>query len=188
MLSLCFNCPELESKQELVLGIRKFLQSLPRPVVIVMRYLFAFLHQYVSIGFFFYFSECPINKSTNIIFNSFYPSSSLSEYADENMMDAYNLAICFGPTLMPAPEDKDQVQYQNQVNELIKNLIVYHEELFAKDLGGTMYEKFISEEPFDGDVGDSPTEQVTEDPDSEVYPSEDGEFHYFTFELGTNLA
>lgn len=25
------------------------------------------------------------------------------------------------------------------------------------------------------EVGDSPTEQVTEDPDSEVYPSEDGE-------------
>lgn len=89
-------------------------------------------------------------------------------------MDAYNLAICFGPTLMPAPEDKDQVQYQNQVNELIKNMIVYHEELFAKDLGGTAYEKFISQEPFDGDVGDSPTDQVTEDPDSEVYPSEDG--------------
>lgn len=38
---------ELESKQELVMGIRKFLQSLPRPVVIVMRYLFAFLNQYV---------------------------------------------------------------------------------------------------------------------------------------------
>lgn len=99
---------------------------------------------------------------------------SLSEYSDENMMDAYNLAICFGPTLMPAPEDKDQVQYQNQVNELVKNMIVYHEELFAKDLGGTAYEKFISQEPFDGDVGDSPTDQVTEDPDSEVYPSEDG--------------
>ena len=71
---------------------------------------------------------------------------SLSEYSEENMMDAYNLAICFGPTLMPAPEDKDQVQYQNQVNELIKNIIVYHSELFPKDLGGTTYEKFISQE------------------------------------------
>lgn len=89
-------------------------------------------------------------------------------------MDAYNLAICFGPTLMPAPEDKDQVQYQNQVNDLIKNMIVFHEDLFPKDLGGTIYEKYISQEPFDCDVGDSPTEQVTEDPDSEVYPSEDG--------------
>lgn len=89
-------------------------------------------------------------------------------------MDAYNLAICFGPTLMPAPEEKDQVQCQNQVNDLIKNMIVYHEDLFPKDLGGTIYEKYISQEPFDCDVGDSPTEQVTEDPDSEVYPSEDG--------------
>lgn len=101
---------------------------------------------------------------------------SLSEYADENMMDAYNLAICFGPTLMPAPEDKDQVQYQNQVNDLIKNMIVFYDDLFPKDLGGTIYEKYISQEPFDCDVGDSPTDQVTEDPDSEVYPSEDGNF------------
>ena len=27
------------------------------------------------------------------------------------MMDPYNLAICFGPTLVPIPEDKDQVNY-----------------------------------------------------------------------------
>uniref|UniRef100_A0A182SWI1 SLIT-ROBO Rho GTPase-activating protein 1 n=1 Tax=Anopheles maculatus TaxID=74869 RepID=A0A182SWI1_9DIPT len=122
------NLYELESKHEIVAGIRKFFQSLPN----------------------------------------------LSEYSDENMMDAYNLAICFGPTLMPAPEDKDQVQYQNQVNELIKNIIVHHAELFPKDLGGMQYEKFITSETFeDIDVGDSPTEQVSEDPDSEVYPSED---------------
>ncbi|KAL5286146.1 SRGAP1 family protein [Megaselia abdita] len=134
---------QLEHKHEMILGIRKFLQNLSRSVVIVMRYLFAFLNH-------------------------------LSEYSDENMMDAYNLAICFGPTLMPAPEDKDQVQYQNQVNELIKNMICHHEELFPSDLGGLQYEKYISEEPFiDIDVGDSPTDHATEDPDSEVYPSED---------------
>ncbi|XP_049541574.1 SLIT-ROBO Rho GTPase-activating protein 1-like isoform X1 [Anopheles darlingi] len=134
---------QLESKHDIVSGIRKFFQSLPKAVVVVIRYLFAFLNH-------------------------------LSEYSDENMMDAYNLAICFGPTLMPAPEDKDQVQFQNQVNELIKNIIVHHAELFPKDLGGMQYEKFITSETFeDIDVGDSPTEQVSEDPDSEVYPSED---------------
>uniref|UniRef100_A0A182MER2 SLIT-ROBO Rho GTPase-activating protein 1 n=1 Tax=Anopheles culicifacies TaxID=139723 RepID=A0A182MER2_9DIPT len=134
---------QLDSKHEIVSGIRKFFQSLPKSVVVVIRYLFAFLNH-------------------------------LSEYSDENMMDAYNLAICFGPTLMPAPEDKDQVQFQNQVNELIKNIIVHHAELFPKDLGGMQYEKFITSETFeDIDVGDSPTEQVSEDPDSEVYPSED---------------
>lgn len=73
---------------------------------------------------------------------------SLSEYSDENMMDAYNLAICFGPTLMPAPDDKDQVQYQNQVNDLIKNMIINHDELFPSDLNGLQYEKYITREPY----------------------------------------
>lgn len=68
---------------------------------------------------------------------------SLSEFSDENMMDPYNLAICFGPTLLPIPEDKDQVQYQNLVNELIKNIIIYQEEIFPDD-GGILYEKYIS--------------------------------------------
>ncbi|XP_011305833.1 SLIT-ROBO Rho GTPase-activating protein 1-like isoform X2 [Fopius arisanus] len=133
---------QLESKQEFVLKMKELISSLSRPVVIVMRYLFAFLNH-------------------------------LSEFSDENMMDPYNLAICFGPTLVPVPEDKDQVQYQNQVNELIKNIITFCEEIFPDDIGGIQYEKYISREPDDGDVGDSPTEQVQEDMDSEVYPSED---------------
>ncbi len=33
----------------------------------------------------------------------------LSEFSDENLMDPYNLAICFGPTLVPIPEERDQV-------------------------------------------------------------------------------
>ncbi|XP_031829155.1 SLIT-ROBO Rho GTPase-activating protein 1 isoform X2 [Nomia melanderi] len=133
---------QLESKQEFVNKMKELISSLPRPVVIVMRYLFAFLNH-------------------------------LSEFSDENMMDPYNLAICFGPTLVPVPEDKDQVQYQNQVNELIKNIITFCEEIFPEDIGGTQYEKYISREPDDADVGDSPTDQVQEDMDSEVYPSED---------------
>ncbi|KMQ96362.1 slit-robo rho gtpase-activating protein 1 [Lasius niger] len=124
---------QLESKQDFVNKMKELIASLPRPVVIVMRYLFAFLNH-------------------------------LSEFSDENMMDPYNLAICFGPTLVPVPEDKDQVQYQNQVNDLIKNIITFCEEIFPEDIGGTQYEK---------DVGDSPTDQVQEDMDSEVYPSED---------------
>jgi SLIT-ROBO Rho GTPase activating protein len=71
---------------------------------------------------------------------------SLSEYSEENMMDPYNLAICFGPTLVPVPDDKDQVQYQNLINELIKNVLELHEELFPND-GGPVYEKYISCEP-----------------------------------------
>ncbi|XP_014259247.1 SLIT-ROBO Rho GTPase-activating protein 1-like [Cimex lectularius] len=132
---------QLESKHDFVIKMKDLVQSLPRSVIIVMRYLFAFLNH-------------------------------LSEYSDENMMDPYNLAICFGPTLVPVPEDKDQVQYQNQVNELIKNIILFHDDIFSSDIGGVMYEKYITKDE-DNDVGDSPSEHVHEDLDSEVYPSED---------------
>ena len=60
-------------------------------------------------------------------------------FSDENMMDPYNLAICFGPTLVPVPDHKDQVQYQNLVNELIKNFIIFHEDVFPTNVPG----KFI---------------------------------------------
>ncbi|EEB12153.1 SLIT-ROBO Rho GTPase-activating protein, putative [Pediculus humanus corporis] len=131
-----------ESKRGFVTKIRDVVQSLPKPVVIVMKYLFAFLNH-------------------------------LSEFSDENMMDPYNLAICFGPTLVPVPEEKDQVQFQNLVNELIKNIILFNEEIFPADVGTVFYEKYISKEPDECDVGDSPSDQIQEDLDSEVYPSED---------------
>ena len=70
---------------------------------------------------------------------------SLSEYSDENMMDPYNLAICFGPTLLPIPPDRDQVMYQNNVNELTKTIITHQEEIFPND-GGMVYEKCIVED------------------------------------------
>uniref|UniRef100_A0A915PVT2 Rho-GAP domain-containing protein n=1 Tax=Setaria digitata TaxID=48799 RepID=A0A915PVT2_9BILA len=69
----------------------------------------------------------------------------LSEFSDENMMDPYNLAICFGPTLLPIPDGKDQVFYHNFVNELVKNLIVYHDQIFSAVLPGPRYEKYLVE-------------------------------------------
>jgi len=36
------------------------------------------------------------------------------------MMDAYNIAVCFGPTLLPVPDNYDQVTTQANVNEIIK--------------------------------------------------------------------
>ena len=36
------------------------------------------------------------------------------------MMDAYNIAVCFGPTLLPVPDGYDQVSTQANVNEIIK--------------------------------------------------------------------
>ena len=58
------------------------------------------------------------------------------------MMDAYNLAICFGPTLLPIPSDHDQVAFQSQVNELTKTIILHQDEIFPMD-GGALYERCI---------------------------------------------
>ncbi|KAK8383022.1 hypothetical protein O3P69_011505 [Scylla paramamosain] len=132
----------LEKKHDFVVKMRDVVTSLPRPVFVVMRYLFAFLNH-------------------------------LSEFSDENMMDPYNLAICFGPTLVPIPEDKDQVQYQNLVNELIKNIIIFSEDIFPGD-GGHVYEKYISRDSIDLEVEacDAPSENPDE-VDSEPGQSED---------------
>ena len=37
--------------------------------------------------------------------------SHLSQYSDENLMYSFNLAVCFGPALLPIPSEKDQVLY-----------------------------------------------------------------------------
>uniref|UniRef100_A0A8C2XGU5 SLIT-ROBO Rho GTPase-activating protein 2 n=1 Tax=Cyclopterus lumpus TaxID=8103 RepID=A0A8C2XGU5_CYCLU len=65
----------------------------------------------------------------------------LSQYSEENMMDPYNLAICFGPTLMSVPEGNDQVSCQAHVNELIKTIIIHHDTIFPgmQDLQGPIY-------------------------------------------------
>ncbi|KAM8867092.1 SLIT-ROBO Rho GTPase-activating protein 2 isoform 3-T3 [Synchiropus picturatus] len=65
----------------------------------------------------------------------------LSQYSEDNMMDPYNLAICFGPTLMSVPEGHDQVSCQAHVNELIKTIIIHHDTIFPgpQDLPGPVY-------------------------------------------------
>ncbi|XP_041836060.1 SLIT-ROBO Rho GTPase-activating protein 2 isoform X2 [Melanotaenia boesemani] len=78
----------------------------------------------------------------------------LSQYSEENMMDPYNLAICFGPTLMSVPEGHDQVSCQAHVNELIKTIIIHHDTIFPgqQDLQGPIYTIPGAEDDF----GDSP--------------------------------
>uniref|UniRef100_A0A8C7I4E5 SLIT-ROBO Rho GTPase-activating protein 1 n=1 Tax=Oncorhynchus kisutch TaxID=8019 RepID=A0A8C7I4E5_ONCKI len=92
--------------------LQQIVVTLSRPVIIVMRYLFAFLNH-------------------------------LSQYSDENMMDPYNLATCFGPTLMPIPDDHDPVACQTHVNEVIKTIIIHNEVIFPshRELDGPVYEK-----------------------------------------------
>ncbi|XP_062318532.1 SLIT-ROBO Rho GTPase-activating protein 1 isoform X1 [Osmerus eperlanus] len=101
----------------------------------------------------------------------------LSQYSDENMMDPYNLAICFGPTLMPTPDIQDQVSCQAHVNEVVKTIIIHHETIFpdAKELDGPVYEKCMA----GGDYCESPysehgaLEEVDNEGGADTHTSED---------------
>uniref|UniRef100_A0A8R1HPQ9 SLIT-ROBO Rho GTPase-activating protein 1 n=1 Tax=Caenorhabditis japonica TaxID=281687 RepID=A0A8R1HPQ9_CAEJA len=88
--------------------------------------------------------------------------SHLCEFADENMMEPHNLAICFGPTLLPIPEGRDQVFYHNYVNELVRNLIVHADEVFPRDIAGPVYDKFAIQRYMDGNFIEE-NELVSED-------------------------
>uniref|UniRef100_A0A7N8XMZ0 SLIT-ROBO Rho GTPase activating protein 3 n=1 Tax=Mastacembelus armatus TaxID=205130 RepID=A0A7N8XMZ0_9TELE len=128
--------------------IQQIIVTLPRTVIIVMRYLFAFLNH-------------------------------LSQYSDENMMDPYNLAICFGPTLMPIPDSQDPVTCQAHVNEVIKTIIIHNEAIFPgqRELDGPLYEKCMAggeeycdsphSEPGTIDEADNGTEPHTSDEEVE---------------------
>ncbi|CAD6191878.1 unnamed protein product [Caenorhabditis auriculariae] len=77
--------------------------------------------------------------------------SHLCEFADENMMEPPSMAICFGPTLLPIPEGKDQVFYQNYVNKLVQYLIIHADEVFPRDLAGPVYDKYALQVPNDAE-------------------------------------
>ncbi|KAM4662878.1 rho GTPase-activating protein 4-like [Discoglossus pictus] len=77
----------------------------------------------------------------------------LSQYSDENMMDPYNLAVCFGPTLVSIPEGQDPVSVQARVNEVVKTIIIYQERIFPgpAELEGPVYEKCMTVEEDEDD-------------------------------------
>uniref|UniRef100_A0A665VUQ9 SLIT-ROBO Rho GTPase activating protein 3 n=1 Tax=Echeneis naucrates TaxID=173247 RepID=A0A665VUQ9_ECHNA len=139
---------KLESGAERAHHIQQIVVTLPRTIMIVMRYLFAFLNH-------------------------------LSQYSDENMMDPYNLAICFGPTLMPIPDGQDPVACQAHVNEVIKTIIIHNEVIFPsqRELDGPVYEKCMTggeeycdsphSEPGTIDEADNGTEPHTSDEEVE---------------------
>lgn len=76
---------------------------------------------------------------------------SVTEYSDENMMQPYNLAVCFGPSLVRYGKDDDAVTLQPQINALVNNIIVQHESIFPsqRELQGPVYEKCMTLEQDD---------------------------------------
>ncbi|KAM5145760.1 rho GTPase-activating protein 4-like [Mantella aurantiaca] len=95
----------------------------------------------------------------------------LSQYSDENMMDPYNLAVCFGPTLVSIPEGQDPVSVQAHVNEVVKTIIIYQERIFPGqlELEGSIYEKCMTVEE-DEEYCDTLALEVTiEESDQEMH-------------------
>ncbi|XP_016100698.1 SLIT-ROBO Rho GTPase-activating protein 3-like isoform X2 [Sinocyclocheilus grahami] len=149
--SQLMECVQMENMTEKVAQIKTIVSSFPRPVVIVMRYLFAFLHH-------------------------------VSQYSDENMMQPYNLAVCFGPSLLRGVEmGGDEVTLAPQINDLVKTIIIHHESIFPgpSELPGPVYEKCMTLEQ-------EYCEPITEEGegDAEHLPSEDAEL---SFKQGDHL-
>ncbi|XP_061536730.1 SLIT-ROBO Rho GTPase-activating protein 3-like isoform X2 [Phycodurus eques] len=109
------ECVQIEDMAEKAAQIRAIVSAFPRPLLIVMRYLFAFLNH-------------------------------VTQYSDENMMQPYNLAVCFGPSLLRGVDSDDAVARQPQVNDLVKTMILQHDVIFPgqSELPGAIYEKHMT--------------------------------------------
>ncbi|XP_055447779.1 LOW QUALITY PROTEIN: rho GTPase-activating protein 4 [Psammomys obesus] len=129
---------ELEVVGDRVEPVSHLLSKLPRPVLVVLRYLFTFLNH-------------------------------LAQYSDENMMDSYNLAVCFGPTLLPVPSGQDPVALQGRVNQLVQTLILHPARVFPTlaMLPGPIYEKCMAP-PSASCLGDGQLESLTGEPELEL--------------------
>ncbi|KAL0588358.1 Rho GTPase-activating protein 4 [Plecturocebus cupreus] len=93
----------------------------------------------------------------------------LAQYSDENMMDPYNLAVCFGPTLLPVPAGQDPVTLQGRVNQLVQTLIVQPDRVFPPltELPGPVYEKCMTP-PSARCLGDAQLESLGADNEPEL--------------------
>lgn len=111
---------QIKNEAERAAQLKTVISSFPEPVIIVMRYLFAFLHH-------------------------------VSQYSDENMMQPYNVAVCFGPSLVRVAHDDDVVTLQPQINALVKSIILQHESIFPSqsEVQGPVYEKCMTLEQDD---------------------------------------
>ena len=59
----------------------------------------------------------------------------LAKFSDENKMNEHNLAIVWAPTLLPIPDEQNQVMYQNITTELIEVFIKQTQQIFPRNYG-----------------------------------------------------
>ncbi|KAI9531250.1 hypothetical protein NQZ68_000747 [Dissostichus eleginoides] len=133
------ECVQIEGVTERATQIKAIISTFPRPLLVVMRYLFAFLNH-------------------------------VSQYSDENMMQPYNLAVCFGPSLLRGLDSDDAVARQPQINDFVKTMILEHDIIYPgqSELPGPVYEKHMTLEQ-------EYCEPITEEGDGETehLPSEE---------------
>ncbi|XP_051946951.1 SLIT-ROBO Rho GTPase-activating protein 3-like [Xyrauchen texanus] len=117
------ECGQIDDESKKLAKLKSVISSYPSPLIIVMRYLFSFLHH-------------------------------VSQYSDENMMQPYNLAVCFGPSLVRGPDSGDATALQ-QINFLVTSIIIHHESIFPShnELPGPVYEKCMTLEEEDCEAG-----------------------------------
>ncbi|CAL9702991.1 unnamed protein product [Knipowitschia caucasica] len=130
---------QIKNDTERAAQFKTVVVSYPEPIIVVMRYLFAFLHH-------------------------------VSQYSDENMMQPYNLAVCFGPSLVRGASEEDVVTLQPQINDLVKSIILQHEPIFPSQdqVPGPMYEKCMTEEDGCEPVPEEEGEVAEISPDHDV--------------------
>ncbi|XP_016340292.1 rho GTPase-activating protein 4-like isoform X2 [Sinocyclocheilus anshuiensis] len=127
------ECGQIDDETKKLTQLKCIISSYPASLIIVMRYIFAFLHH-------------------------------VSQYSDENMMQPYNLAVCFGPSLVRGPDNGDATELQ-RINSLVKSIIIQHESIFPSqnELPGPVYEKCMALEEDDceavAEEGDGESEQ-----------------------------
>ncbi|XP_055366519.1 SLIT-ROBO Rho GTPase-activating protein 3-like [Betta splendens] len=147
---------QIKSEAERAAQLKAVICTYPQPVIIVMRYLFAFLYH-------------------------------VSQYSDENMMQPYNLAVCFGPSLIRWDLDGEaevldqRLELQPLINALVKNIIIQHESVFPSqnEVEGPIYEICMTLEQDDCETvieeGDLDTEYTLSKDDLEAGTSVDND-------------
>ncbi|XP_060804248.1 rho GTPase-activating protein 4 isoform X2 [Amyelois transitella] len=91
----------------------------------------------------------------------------LTQFSAQNMMDAWNLAICLGPTLLSAwGEGGAQVAAQNLANELVKRIILHHLLIFPQDVAP--HTLFVPPEPDAGEGAEAERDEEEEGEEGEA--------------------
>lgn len=67
-------------------------------------------------------------------------------------MDAHNLAVVFGPTLLRIPSEQDMIAYQSQVNGMMELLIKHCAEVFPGS-GEPLHARLSETEESDSEEG-----------------------------------